>query len=166
MALLSGAPLERKNSDMKNSPSLDPNKPWFRSSKKHPVPHWETTLAAAIGDGLIAEDVFKTSSAMHSKFTYTSEFKLPGDILVRFESRPSSLYWGAVSISIVVAPHPHTDLNQRPCEVLPIMTPKGLRQGQVTALSTVHFGEPGPPYIALLYVNRFFPKRWRHVCGL
>jgi len=166
MALLSGAPLKRKNSDMKNSPLLDPNKPWFRSSKKHPVPQWETTLVAAIGDGLIAKDVFKTSSAIHSNLTSTSEFELPGEILVRFESRPSPSYSGAVNISIVVAPNPHTELNQRPCEVLPIMTPKGLRQGQVTALATIHFGERGPPYITLLYVNRFFPERWRHVCGV
>ena len=164
---LSGTPIERKVFDMNISPPASiPIRNRSRSVKSKGIPKWETKLTAAIADGLIAKDVFKTSSAMHSKFTYTSEFKLPGDILVRFESRPSSLYWGAVSISIVVAPHPHTDLNQRPCEVLPIMTPKGLRQGQVTALSTVHFGEPGPPYIALLYVNRFFPKRWRHVCGL
>ena len=152
---------------MKNSPSGSiPIRTWSRSSKKYTIPEWETKLTAAIGDGLIAHDVFKTSSAAHGKKIYTSEFELPGGILVRFESRPSPNDWGSVDISIVVEPYPQTGRNQRPCEVLPIMTAKGRQQGQVIALSTIHFGEPGPPYIALLRVGRSFPRWWRHANSL
>lgn len=164
---LSGTPIERKVFDMNISPPASiPIRNRSRSVKSKGIPKWETKLTAAIADGLIAKDVFKTSSAIYGKLTYTTEFELPGGLLVRFESRPSPTHWGAVAISIVVEPNPPMDLDQRPCEVLPIMTPKGLRQGQVTAITTIHFREPAAPYIALLYVNRFFPKRWRHVGGL
>ena len=152
---------------MKNFlPTSIPIRTMSRASKRKAIPEWETKLTAAIADGLIAHDVFKTSSAIYGKLTYTTEFELPGGLLVRFESRPSPKHWGAVAISIVVEPDPKMDLDQRPNEVLPIMTSKGMRQGQVTAISTIYFGEPSPPHIALLYVNRFFSKRWRHVRGL
>lgn len=160
-------PIQRKVLNMNISPRAStPIRNRSRSVKSRGIPKWETKLTAAIADGLIANDVLKISSAIYGKSTYTTEFELLGGLLVRVESRPSPKDWGAVDISIVVEPNPDTGLNQRPGEVLPIMTPKGLRQGQVTALSTIHFGQPGTPYIALLYVNRFFPKRWQHVCGL
>ena len=157
----------RKMPNMKNPPSTSiPIRNKFRSSRRNAIPYWENNLSTAIGEGLTASGAFEWSSVTRNNLTFTGEFELPGGMLVRFKSHPSPRHWGAVDISIVVEPHPQTNLNNRPQDVLSIMTPKGLRQGQVTAMSTIHFGDRGTPYIALLCVNRAFPKRWQRVCGL
>ena len=137
-----------------------------RPSKKYALPKWENDLILAIEKGLIAQRVYEWSSATHLNLTYTGEFDLPGGIPVRIESRPARNGWGSVEISIVVDPDPPTNLNERPGEVLPIFSPKGLRQGQVTAVAGIHFGGYPTTTIGILYVKRGFPKRWRHVCGL
>ena len=135
-------------------------------SKKYAIPKWEAHLIAAIEDGLIAKCVYQSSSASHDNLTYTGEFELPGGIPVRFESRPARNNWGGVDVDMVVDPNPPANLNERPGGILPIFSPKGLRQGQVTAVAGMHFGGYPTTAIGILYVKRGFIKRWRHVCGL
>ena len=137
-----------------------------RQSKKYALPKWEENLILAIEKGLIAQSVNEWSSATHLNLTYTGEFELPGGIPVRIESRPVRNNWGEVDVHIVVDPNPPAILDERPGEVLPIFSPKGLRQGQVTALARMHFGGYPTTAIGILYVKRGFIKRWRHVCGL
>lgn len=137
-----------------------------RRNIKYVTPKWESDLILALEKGLIAQGVYEWSSATHLNLSYTGEFKLPGGIPVRIKSCPARNNFGGVDINIVVEPNPPANLNERPGEVLPIFSPKGLRQGQVTAVAEMHFGGYPTTAIGILYVKRGFIKRWRHVCGL
>lgn len=146
--------------------ALPPSYQLLRPSRHSAIPEWETELCTAIGEGLIAKDVFTWSSATRSNLIFTSEFDLPSEITVRFESRPSQQHWGAVDISIVVGPRANTNLNERLGTILPMFSAEGARQGDVTAVSRIYDGGWVTPSIALLYVSRQFSERWQHVCGL
>jgi hypothetical protein len=138
----------------------------LRSPRHRSIPEWETKLCAAIGDGLVAKGVFDWSSARRGNLILTSEFDLPGDIPVRFESSPSQQHFGAVDVSIVVYPRANLSLGERPGDIGPLLSSKGVRQGDATAMACIYDRECGPPGIALLYVSRWLQRKWQHVCDL
>ena len=139
--------------------------PGSHLSKRIYLRNWNAGLTAALAEGIVANRVFDWSSVNRNNLTFTGEFELPGGVAVRFESRPSAEYWGAVDLRIVVAPRPVTKLNERPGDVLPFSSPRGLRQGQATALGTIYLGSRKTPDITLLYVHHTFRRRWQHVCN-
>ena len=143
-------------------PSSSPTRP----TKSNVIPKWEAELSAAVAKGIIAKGVFEWSSATRGELIFTSEFDISGQIPVRFESRPSPLHWGAVDISIVVDPHENKKLNERPGDIVPMFTRQGVRQGEATAIASIHDGDCARPGITFLYVSRRFRKRWQHVRGL
>ena len=142
-------------------------RPQSQRSPRHPgVPEWETKLRVGIGDGLVARQIFDWSSARQGNLIFTSEFDLPGELLVSFESCPSQQHWGAVDVSIVVCPRATLGSSKRPGDILPLLSPLGRRQGEATAIATMHDGDCSPPYPAFLYVSRWLQRRWPHVCEL
>ena len=136
------------------------------SPRRNGIPDWESYLCAAIGRGLTAKDVFGWSLASRNNLIFTSEFDLPNEIPVRFESRPSGQHWGAVDINIVVAPRANSNLNQRPGDVLPMFSSQGLRQGEATAIACIYDVDCVRPGIALLFVSRELRRRLQHVPAL
>lgn len=133
-----------------------------RSPRLRAIPEWEINLGAEIGDGLVAKGIFDWSSAQRGNLIFTSEFNLPGEILVRFESCPSRQYSGAVDVSIVVCPRPNVDSKVRPWDILPLLSPKGVRQGEATAIARIYDRDCRTPSIALLYVSRWLQREWRY----
>ncbi len=133
--------------------------------RRRRIPEWENALCTAIGNGLVAMDLFDRSSSRRGNIIYKSEFEIPGSIHVRFESRPSR-HWGAVDVSIVVSLTNDLASNEAPEDITPLLSPKGTRQGAATAMACIYDTECGTPGISLLYVSRQLQRRWRHVCQL
>jgi hypothetical protein len=149
-----------------SSNARGPSRSLRRFSNRDTVPIWQARLSAALVQGITAKRGFEISSSTRGNLICTSEFELPGEILVLIETSPSRMYWRAIDVKIVVDPHRPRTLDERPGCVLPMSCTEGWEQGQVTALSTIHVGSSVPLGISYLYVNPRFPKRCQHVCGL
>ena len=127
---------------------------------------WETAFCAEIAEGLAAKGVFDWSSARRANLIFTSEFELPGQILTRFEARPSQNLWGAVDVTIVVSPRKEHNSDGRMEDVLPLENLKGVRQGEATAMAVIIDGRCTPSSIAIYYVSQRLRRQLRHVCKL